>query len=166
MSGRERSARGQALPEFALVAPVFFLLVFGIIQMGLLFGGQIALTNATREVARYASTAAVGQSSATITSQANPILQRGIPAYNGGAVTTVSYCYYLNPGTPTTYSWKVIISIRYGHTLFIPLVGRVIDAIDGTADNRFTVTSREEMRVETLPLKNVPIGTLCSGANP
>jgi len=47
---------GQALPEFALIAPLFFLILFGIIQLGLLFAGQNGLTNAAREAARYAST--------------------------------------------------------------------------------------------------------------
>lgn len=48
--------QGQALPEFALVAPIFFLVILGILQMGLLFAGQNGLTNAAREAARYAST--------------------------------------------------------------------------------------------------------------
>ena len=47
---------GQALPEFALIAPIFFLVILGILQMGLLFAGQNGLTNAAREAARYAST--------------------------------------------------------------------------------------------------------------
>jgi len=47
---------GQALTEFALIAPLFFLILFGIIQLGLLFAGQNGLTNAAREAARYAST--------------------------------------------------------------------------------------------------------------
>jgi len=154
------------LPEFALVAPLFFLLIFGVIQLGLLFGGQIALTNATREVARYASASTPGQVTAA-QNQAGPILQRGIPAYNGGAVTTVTYCYYPNPTTPTTYSWKVVVSITYGHTLFIPLVGALLDRFDGTADNRLTVTAREEMRVETLPMKDPPPSpAIACGANP
>jgi len=168
-------SKGQALTEFALVAPLFFLLIFGVIQMGILFGGQIALTNTAREVARYASTVPAGQSLATIQAQANPILQRGIPAYNGGAVVGVPgvplYCYYRNPTTPETYSWKVIITIRYGHTLFVPLVGGLIDGFDGTDDGRYTTTAREEMKVETPPLKNQPAGTDCTsvigiGANP
>lgn len=48
--------RGQALSEFALIAPIFFFVILGIIQMGLLFAGQNGLTNAAREAARYAST--------------------------------------------------------------------------------------------------------------
>jgi hypothetical protein len=50
------NASGQSLAEFALVTPVFFLVILGILQMGLLFAGQNGLTNAAREAARYAST--------------------------------------------------------------------------------------------------------------
>jgi Flp pilus assembly protein TadG len=165
---------GQALTEFALVVPLFFILVFGVIQMGILLGGQIGLTNTAREVARYASTVAAGsQTNATITTFANPMLQRSIPAYNAGAVSTVTYCWYLNPVTATnpvaTYSQKVIVSIRYGHTLFVPLVGTFIDGFDGVRDNKLTVTAREEMKVEAQPAKSQPAGTDCTtliGANP
>jgi len=38
--------------EFALVAPVLFLLVFGIIQLGYTFGRQLDLKSATRDGAR------------------------------------------------------------------------------------------------------------------
>ena len=55
MKHQQRRDGGQALSEFALVAPLFFLLAFGIIQLGLLFGGQNGLVSATRELARYAA---------------------------------------------------------------------------------------------------------------
>ena len=167
---RGRHDDGQAMVEFALIAPLLFILLFGIVQLGVTFGGEVGLSNAAREVARYASTAPANTSSATITTQANLVLRRSIPGYNGSGVTTVSYCWYPNPTAPVTYSWKAIISISYGHTLFIPLVGRLIDRIDGTSDNKFTTGVREEMRVESPPLKNPPTGTACTattvGANP
>src|SRR6186997_2449361 len=46
--------RGQALVEFALVAPMFFLLLFGIIEAGRFIFYYEVLNNATREGARYA----------------------------------------------------------------------------------------------------------------
>jgi Flp pilus assembly protein TadG len=160
-----RPDRGQAMAEFALIAPLFFLLTFGVIQMGILFGGQIGLTNAARDVARYASTVPAGQTQGAIDAQALPLLSRSIPAYNAGAVVTVDYCWYPNPTTPVTYSQKVIITITYGHTLFVPLVGGLIDGLDGAPDNRYTTMAREELKVETVPLKSQPAGTAC-GANP
>jgi TadE-like protein len=53
MTARRRS-RGQALVEFALVAPVFFLLLFAIIEGGRFVFFYEVLNNATREGARYA----------------------------------------------------------------------------------------------------------------
>ena len=56
MSRRSRSHhhRGQALVEFAMVAPLFFLLLFGIIESGRFIFYYEVLNNATREGARYA----------------------------------------------------------------------------------------------------------------
>lgn len=47
-------ARGQALVEFALIAPIFFLLLFGLIEFGRAVYTIQILDNAAREGARYA----------------------------------------------------------------------------------------------------------------
>jgi len=49
-----RRSRGQALVEFALVAPLFFLLLFAIIEGGRFVFFYEVLNSATREGARYA----------------------------------------------------------------------------------------------------------------
>lgn len=51
---RARGSIGQALTEFALVAPLFFLLLFAIIEGGRFILYYETLSNATREGARYA----------------------------------------------------------------------------------------------------------------
>jgi Flp pilus assembly protein TadG len=51
---RSRRRRGQALVEFALVVPWFFLLLLGIIEAGRFISYYEVLHNATREGARYA----------------------------------------------------------------------------------------------------------------
>src|SRR5829696_8032041 len=51
---RSETSRGQAMVEFALVAPVFFLLLFGVIEGGRFIFYYETLNNATREGARYA----------------------------------------------------------------------------------------------------------------
>lgn len=53
-SHRRRRTRGQAMVEFALVAPMFFLLLFGIIEAGRFIFYYETLSHATREGARYA----------------------------------------------------------------------------------------------------------------
>jgi Flp pilus assembly protein TadG len=50
-----RSEEGQAMVEFALVIPVLLLLVFGIIQFGILFNNYVTLTDAVRAGARQAA---------------------------------------------------------------------------------------------------------------
>jgi Flp pilus assembly protein TadG len=49
-----RNRRGAAVVEFALVAPILFLLAFGIIEFGRMVMVQQVLTNASREGARLA----------------------------------------------------------------------------------------------------------------
>ena len=58
MSNRKtdlRSDRGQTMVEFALVVPVLCLVIFGIIQCGILYNNYITLTDATRVGARKAA---------------------------------------------------------------------------------------------------------------
>lgn len=54
MAARHGSSRGQALVEFALVAPIFFLLLFSLIEFGRAVYYIQMLNNAAREGARYA----------------------------------------------------------------------------------------------------------------
>ena len=52
---RGTSKRGASAVEFALVAPLLFLFVFGMIEIGRMVMVQQVLTNATREGARLAA---------------------------------------------------------------------------------------------------------------
>ena len=54
LSRLRRHRRGAAAVEFAVVAPVFFLVVLGIIEFGRMIMVQQVLTNAAREGARIA----------------------------------------------------------------------------------------------------------------
>lgn len=54
----KRNEKGQGLVEFALVLPLLLLLLLGIIQFGIIFSSQIAITNAAREGARVAAVGA------------------------------------------------------------------------------------------------------------
>jgi Flp pilus assembly protein TadG len=50
------SRRGQALAEFALVIPVFMLVLGGVIQFGIWFWDQNTLNQIARDAGRYAAT--------------------------------------------------------------------------------------------------------------
>jgi Flp pilus assembly protein TadG len=49
-----RSERGQTMVEFALVLPIFCLLLIGIIQFGIIWNNYVTLTDAVRAGARKA----------------------------------------------------------------------------------------------------------------
>jgi Flp pilus assembly protein TadG len=50
-----RPQQGQAMTEFALVLPVLALLLFAVIQFGIVFNNYVTLTDATRAGARKAA---------------------------------------------------------------------------------------------------------------
>lgn len=54
---RMSNRRGQALAEFAILAPVLILVLLGVAQIGMLYYGQLAVQNAARDAGRAASLA-------------------------------------------------------------------------------------------------------------
>ena len=148
---------GQALSEFALVVPVFFLIVFAVIQFGILLGGQIGMTNGTREAARYASTLPNATGVQVMFELTTRALPKAIPGYRplnlvvGPTSTSVRFCSFANPNNTVAYpsfSRKVRVTTVYEHALFVPFVGVIVDAIDGNSDGALTARVTEEMRVE------------------
>lgn len=53
--GRRNGSRGQGLAELALVAPLFFVMVFAVIDLGRVIWANDVAATAAREGARYAS---------------------------------------------------------------------------------------------------------------
>ena len=163
---RRERRRGQALTEFALIAPLFFLLLFAVIQFGFLMGGQIGFTNGVRETARYASTLPNATTTQVRNELINNQLPKAIPGFRSANIvagsTTVSYCYYPNPnnvpGSFPSFSERVIVTAVYRHPLFVPLVSNILDGIDGTNDSALTASVREEMRVENPRITSIPAG--------
>lgn len=150
-----RTKQGQATPEFALIFPALFLILFAIIQFGFLLGGQIGLTNGVREAARYASTVPNATAAQVMTELRTRSLPRAIPGFNpanfDAAASSVTYCAYANPDNTAThpsYSVKVLVTAVYKHPLLLPFVDVIVDAFDRVNDKRLTVGVKEEMRVE------------------
>jgi Flp pilus assembly protein TadG len=56
LAGSRRRSRGQSLAEFALVFPVFMLMLGGAIQFGIIFWGQNTLNQVVRDAGRFAVT--------------------------------------------------------------------------------------------------------------
>ncbi len=105
--------RGQALVEFALIAPLLLLFLFAIIQMGLLFSGFISVEQAARIGVREAS---LGEHSSQV----------GCSIYhqlNGGMFPNTATVYWSE--TPNSSSSSKFPTVEvYVHTrypLMVPL---------------------------------------------
>jgi len=66
-----RDENGQTMAEFAMVLPILVLLLFGVIQFGILFNNYVTLTDAVRAGARKAAVSRpLGPSGAVAAAQA------------------------------------------------------------------------------------------------
>lgn len=134
-----RREHGQALVEFALVIPVFLLVVFGLIDLGRFVFADSVLSQAAREGARVAAVEANWLSS-TDTSCGQPGGQacpasvpalvtdirnaaNGMVAGLGGTIATV-YVSCDAPGSEPTGAWigATCISNRQGNVVSVRIV--------------------------------------------
>jgi Flp pilus assembly protein TadG len=85
---RRRGSRGQSLAEFAIVFPIFMLIVGGIIQFGMIFWGQNTLNQIVRDSGRYAVTEQ-DCSAASQTDVQSKITSVANGTFLGGSVTSI-----------------------------------------------------------------------------
>jgi len=132
--------------EFALILPVFLMLTLGVVDGARIFSAYIALTNASREGALYASAntsylnwctataprvaCPTGYTSANQQTDPNNIAARvademaGVPGVDFSNVTlSAPAC---DNGTCNASSTKVGVTVQYSMTLFMPLVGAIL----------------------------------------
>lgn len=118
---RDASAHhGQALVEFALILPVFLLLVFGVVDGGRYVFANSAISNAAREAARLGSVEAswMGSSDASCSTAGGPVCPSDATALLAditaaanrqmapfGSVTAIHLDCQPSSGTPPTGAW-------------------------------------------------------------
>ena len=95
-----RRDRGQTLVEFAIVLPLLAFLLFGIVQLGIVFNNYVTLTDATRAGARKA---AVGRSVADPAGEAEAAVRSSAANLNQGDLS-VSVASTWDPGSDVTVS--------------------------------------------------------------
>jgi Flp pilus assembly protein TadG len=110
---RRRARRGASAVEFAVVAPVFFLLVFGMIEYGRMVMVQQVLTNASREGARVGIV-----DNATYNDVQSAVNSYLTSARISGATTTC------NPNPPTNAGYgapvTVTVSVAFSQVSWLP----------------------------------------------
>jgi Flp pilus assembly protein TadG len=109
---RERlaSQSGSTIVEFALVVPIFFLLIFGFIAFAIIFAGYCSAAYASQAAVRYAivhgNNSSYACSNTDITALVAPYLWA---AQSGGSTVTTTWTPDNSPGSTVS----VTISLTY-----------------------------------------------------
>ena len=106
--GSFRKQRGAAAVEFAVVAPIFVLLLFGMIEYGRMVMVQQMLTNATREGARRA--VLDGTTTTSVKTTVKDYLTSGNITVNDSEITVTPDPATASFGDPVTVSLTVPFS--------------------------------------------------------
>ncbi len=123
-----RRQRGQALVEFAFVAPIFFLMLFGIIDFGRYVYYVQILNNAAREGARYAIVHGSNSFQPTGPTSNDPTITAIVRNYavgviGNGAVLTIGSTWGTPPNPPTNNRGQnVHVTVTYDFHSLIPIV--------------------------------------------
>lgn len=153
MTKKRTAERGATMAEFAIIAVVFFMIIFGIIEFGRLFYTHNALTDAARRGARYAvlhekiDIACVKKVVVFGESNVNPstCVETGPALINGLTTANVNVTYAADYGTNlgtatveiTNYTFNLSIPFarqtltmpKYVTTLTAESAGRIPDTI-------------------------------------
>jgi len=157
-AARRRRTSGQTLAEFAIVAPIFFLLLFSVVQFGLIMAAQNGLVDGVRDAARRAATYRINGASFDISvfpaicqaidGDLETRLKSEVIGYaKVNRTRSIVYEWQQNPGSGE-YFLVAHIKAWYRNPLYVPLVSYFLDSIDTTVDGKLTLTAEEQMRVE------------------
>ena len=147
---RKNGEKGQALVEFALLVPIFLLLLFAVVDFGMGFYSWITVTNAAREGARLgavhaplnvASSPCFGK--ASLDQCIEDRVRDASDLTNEATKMTVTITNATgNPGQ------SVVVKVDYDYDLITPLAG-LIDFMSGdTIGPTLNLSSTADMRLE------------------
>ncbi len=156
MHSTDRRERGQSLAEFALVFPIFLLLVVAIFDAGRAVFAYNTVTNGAREGGRLAI---VNQDPALISTRA--IAQTRVAETNAPNVTVAfkrnspNVDPLANPDcTPVTIGCVAVVTFQTTYQPITPLVGSIIGPV--------TMTARTSLPVEfACPNASIPSSANC-----
>jgi Flp pilus assembly protein TadG len=131
---RTEDEKGQNLVEFAMVVPIFLILVFAIVDFGMGFHAWITVTNAAREGARVG---AVGADQPTIEAR---VRDTASSLAEDDMTITVTNA----QGDPGE---AVSVDVEYDYQLITPL-SNLLGLFGGGMGSEISFHSESEMRLE------------------
>ena len=117
---RNKNERGQAVVEFAVILPVLLLILFAILQFGVVFNNYIQVTAAAREGARKAAVSRTLGTSAAETA-ATTAAKNAAPGLTAGSVNVTF------PNSPT-FAQGSDITVQVTYPYAISIIGLVVSS--------------------------------------
>lgn len=135
----DAGGRGQALVEFALVLPVFLLLILGVFDFGRLIFLHTSMTNGAREGARLATV-----------NQDVSLIEERIEAQTALIQPSITLNFYVPPSDPADTPTEpcdavpdvgclVVVEVEGDFTAITPIIGSIIGPIEVSAATTSTV---------------------------
>lgn len=135
--------RGQALVEFVIVAPIFFLILFATIDFGRYVYYVQVLNNAAREGTRYAivhgalslsPTGPPDDPTGTAVADAVRKYAIGVIGLEDASTLTITSTWGTPPDTPSnTRGTKVTVEVTYAFRSLIPIVPMPAISVNGAS---------------------------------
>lgn len=156
-----------------MVAPIFFLLVFAVMQLGLVMAAQNGLVDGVRSAARRAATYRINEASfdvsvwssicTAIEDEIDARLQDRVIGYSAAQLEREITYQWQQDLQSGDYFLVAYITAKYHNPLYVPLLSWFLDGADGMDDDPdvLTLTASEQMRIE-----NPALGTPTSTAPP
>ena len=106
---RFRSQRGQAMTEFAIIAPILLLILMGIMQLGVVYNNWVTLTDAARAGARKAAVCRSGCSPDASTATVNAVKNSAanLNLSNLGVSVSSPWTQGSDATVTATYPWSI-----------------------------------------------------------
>lgn len=133
MTRRRDRERGQTLVEFALILPVFILVLMGIFDLGRAVYAFNTISNASREAVRLAI---VDQNPAAVEAKA---IGHAVALGIGPADVDLSF---RKPNStelcvsPVALACEVEVVVRYQYTAATPVIGNIVGTINMVSTSR------------------------------
>jgi hypothetical protein len=135
---RQRGERAQALVEFALVVPLFIVLVLAIVDFGWLLRDYVILTNSSREAAR------LGITKCAVAGDQTAIQQRAVD-YSS---SLLSLSDVTAPTCPSTTGAELKVTVKYTYKYITPLGPMLSTLSGGVWPSTLPLSSSTSMRME------------------
>jgi len=140
-----RNKRGASAVEFALVLPLLIVILFGIIEFGLLMYNQAVITNASREGARAGIVFSPRPDVSAIEQVVRKYADQRVVTFDASKPTPNTS---LGPnGSCDAFGEDLTVDVSYPYQFLV--FSRLVDLLgSGTTPGTITLTARTVMRCE------------------